>query len=131
LETLVTKNYGFALFQEIERSKCELSKQPHAALQMQMEEINLQIELSRDEFNKMISQEKSLVRAGIREVIASSGLEAEQIDVVVATGGSSSIPAFQALLRTEIPEAQIVVSDLFGSVTGGLAIHAHRLQSEV
>ncbi|MCC6454661.1 MAG: Hsp70 family protein [Caldilineaceae bacterium] len=130
LETLATKNYGFALFQEIERAKCDLSQRMQAAVQMKMEEIDLRIEVSRAEFNTLISQEKSLVRAGIREVIAASGLEAEQIDVVVATGGSSSIPAFQALLKAEMPAAQIVVSDLFGSVTGGLAIHAHRLQAE-
>src|SRR5690606_12355043 len=123
-----TRNYGFALFQEIERAKCELSQQIQAAIQMQMEEIDLLIDLSRGEFNTLISQEKALARAGIREVIASSGLKPEQIDVIVATGGSSSIPAFQALLKAEIPKAQMVVDDLFGSVTGGLAIHAHRLR---
>jgi hypothetical chaperone protein len=131
LEILATKNYGFALFQEIERAKCDLSQQMQAAIQMKMEEIDLHIEVSRAEFNTLISQEKSLVRAGIREVIASSGLKPEQVDVVVATGGSSSIPVFQSLLKAEVPQAEMVVADLFGSVTGGLAIHAHRLQSEM
>jgi hypothetical chaperone protein len=128
LKKLVTNNYGFALFQEIERAKCELSQQMQAAIKLQMEEIQLSVEVSRGEFNTLISQERSLVRAGIREVIAASGLQVDQIDVVVATGGSSSIPTFQALLKAEIPNAPVVVSDLFGSVTGGLAIHAHRLQ---
>jgi hypothetical chaperone protein len=130
LETLATKNYGFALFQEIERAKCTLSQQMHATIQMQMEEINLSIDLSRNEFNTLISQERSLVRAGIREVIAASGLKPEQIDSIVATGGSSSIPTFQALLKAEMPKAQMVVSDLFGSVTGGLAMVAHSLRSK-
>jgi hypothetical chaperone protein len=128
LETLATRNYGFALFQQIEHAKCDLSNQMHAGINMQMEEIELQIELSRDEFNRLISQEKSQVREGIKEVIALSGVNPEQIDVIVATGGSSSIPAFQALLKAEIPKAKLVVSDLFGSTTGGLAMVAHRLQ---
>ena len=127
LETLATKNYGFALFQEIERTKCDLSHQMHSAIKMQMDEIEILIELSKDEFNRMISQEKSQIRAGIRQAIAAAGLKADQIDIIVATGGSSSIPAFQALLKAEIPTAQLVVSDLFGSVTGGLAMHAHHL----
>jgi hypothetical chaperone protein len=124
LETLATKNYGFALFQKIEHAKCDLSNQIHSTVKMQMEKIKLHIELSRDEFNTLISQEKSQVRAGIKEVIASSGIKPEQIDVIVATGGSSSIPSFQALLKAEIPMASIVVSDLFGSTTGGLAMYA-------
>jgi hypothetical chaperone protein len=94
---------------------------------MQMEEIKLQIELSRDEFNTLIAKERSLVRSGIREVLASSGVKPEQIDTIVATGGSSSIPTFQALLRSELPKAKIVASDLFGSVTGGLAMIGHTL----
>jgi hypothetical chaperone protein len=99
----------------------------HAGIHMQMEEMKLQIDLARDEFNTLIAQEKSLVREGVKEVIAASGVHPDQIDVIVATGGSSSIPAFQALLKAEIPRAEMVVSDLFGSTTGGLAMVAHRL----
>ena len=128
LETLATKNYGFALFQAIEQAKRELSQQLTSTIRLQLEEIQLAVELSREEFNRLIGQERAKVRGGIREVIAAAGLKAEQIDVVVATGGSSSIPAFQALLRSELPGAEMVLSDLFGSVTGGLAIHAYQHQ---
>jgi hypothetical chaperone protein len=131
LETLATKNYGFALFQEIEQAKCDLSQQMRSAIKLQMEQIELRIDLSRNEFNRLINQEKSQVREGVKEVIVSSGVTPDQIDVIVATGGSSSIPAFQALLKVEIPKAKLVVSDLFGSTTGGLAIYGRRLQSEV
>jgi hypothetical chaperone protein len=91
-----------------------------------MEEIQLRVELARNDFNNLVAQEKAHVRAGIREVIAAAGLRPDQIDVVVATGGSSSIPAFQTLLRSEVPGAAFALSDLFGSVTGGLAIFAHQ-----
>ncbi|HXF62416.1 MAG TPA: Hsp70 family protein [Caldilineaceae bacterium] len=129
LATLATKNYGFALFQEIEQAKCVLSQQADAAIRMRMEEIDLHINLSRQEFNLVIHQERALVRAGIKEVIATSGIAPEQIDVIVMTGGSSAIPAFQTLLQSEIPNARVVVSDRFGSTTGGLAMFAHRLSS--
>lgn len=128
LETLATKNYGFALFQAIEQTKRELSQEEAATLTLQMEETRLAVSLARGEFNRLIGQERAKVRAGIRAVIAASGLDPEQIDVVVATGGSSSVPAFQALLQSELPGAKMVLSDLFGSVTGGLAIHAYQQQ---
>ncbi len=44
--------------------------------------------------------------------------------------GSSAIPAFQTLLRSEVPSAELVLSDLFGSVTGGLAMQAYAAEIE-
>ncbi len=128
LETLATQNYGFALFQAIEQAKRELSDAAAATIGLQLGERQMAVELARTEFNRLIGYEQADVRRGIREVIAAAGLRPEQVDVVVATGGSSSIPAFQALLRHELPDAELVVSDLFGSVTGGLAIQAYRHQ---
>ena len=128
LETLATQNYGFALFQAIEQAKRELSDAAAATIGLQLGERQMAVALARTEFNRLIGYEQAEVRRGIREAIAAAGLRPEQVDVVVATGGSSSIPAFQALLRHELPGAELVVSDLFGSVTGGLAIQAYRHQ---
>jgi hypothetical chaperone protein len=125
LETLATKNYGFALFQSIEQAKRELSALAASTIALQLAETQLAIALSRAAFNALIDAERAEVRRGLREVIAAAGLQPGQVDVVVATGGSSSIPAFQALLRSELPGAELVIADLFGAVTGGLAIHAH------
>jgi hypothetical chaperone protein len=127
LETLATQNYGFALFQAIEQAKRELSDADAATIKLQLAEFQLAAELARTEFNGLIGYEQSEVRRGIREALSAAGLRPEGVDVVVATGGSSSIPAFQALLRHELSGAELVVSDIFGSVTGGLAIQAYRL----
>ena len=128
LETLATQNYGFALFQAIEQAKRELSEADAATIQLQVGDFQLAAKLARIEFNRLIGYEQAEVRRGIREVVAAAGLQPQQVDVVVATGGSSSIPAFQALLRHELPGAELVISDIFGSVTGGLAIQAYRQQ---
>ena len=128
LETLATQNYGFALFQAIEQGKRELSDATAATIKLQLAQRQLAVELARTEFNGLIGYEQAEVRRGLREAVAAAGLRPEQVDVVVATGGSSSIPAFQALLRHELPGAELVVSDLFGSVTGGLAIQAYQRQ---
>jgi hypothetical chaperone protein len=126
LETLAARNYGFALFQAIEEAKRELSLEAATTIKLQLAESQLAVALSRAEFNGLIGYEQAEVRHGIREAVAAAGLTPEQVDVAVATGGSSCIPAFQAILRHELPAAELVVSDLFGSVTGGLAIQAYR-----
>ncbi|MBK8050835.1 MAG: Hsp70 family protein [Anaerolineales bacterium] len=124
---MATKNYGFALFQAVEQAKCELSEQAASTVALQMAAIQLAVALMREEFNRLMAVERAEVNV-VYVVMVAAGLKPEQIDVVVATGGSSSILAFQELLRREIPGAEIVVSDLFGSVTGGLAMQAHQRQ---
>lgn len=127
LETLATKNYGFALFQAIEQAKCDLSEAQETTLRLQMEQRMLQVEIARAEFDRLISPMKADVRQGVRRVIADAGLAAEQIDVMAVTGGSSSIPSFHRLLQAELPNAKLVVSDRYGSTTGGLALYGHEL----
>ncbi|MFN8467519.1 MAG: Hsp70 family protein [Caldilineaceae bacterium] len=128
LETLATQNYGFPLFQAIEQAKRELSAELEATIRLHLGDYPLAAAIQRVEFNRLTGYEQAEVRRGIREVLAAAGLKPQKVDVVVATGGSSSIPAFQALLRHDLPSAELVVSDIFGSVTGGLAIRAYRQQ---
>jgi molecular chaperone DnaK (HSP70) len=54
-------------------------------------------------------------------------LEPETIDVVVKTGGSSSIPTFSRMLADVFGPKRVKTSDLFSSVTAGLAIKAYEM----
>ena len=47
-----------------------------------------------------------------------------QIDAVVRTGGSAQIPLFVDMLGRIFGPEKVVLSDVFGSVTAGLAIRA-------
>jgi hypothetical chaperone protein len=51
-------------------------------------------------------------------------LTPEQIDLVVTTGGSSQIPAFQRMLREFLPAADLQPADAYTSVAAGLALNA-------
>jgi molecular chaperone DnaK (HSP70) len=59
------------------------------------------------------------------DTIISSGLEPEQINAVVKTGGSSNIPLFSNLLADIFGPERVKSSDTFSSVTAGLGIRAH------
>lgn len=124
LECLALKNYGFPLFEEIEQAKRQLSVAETARLLMNVEDIDLNMELTRREFQTLILEEMAQVQLGIQEVLRKAGVLENDIDVVVTTGGSSLIPVFQSLLMRRFTEAEQVHSDTFGSVAAGLAIRA-------
>jgi len=58
------------------------------------------------------------------DTLSASGLEPGQIDAVVKTGGSSSIPLFTALLAKIFGAEKVKQSNAFSSVVAGLAIKA-------
>jgi molecular chaperone DnaK (HSP70) len=53
-------------------------------------------------------------------------MQPEQIDAVVKTGGSSNIPLFSAMLVQIFEAHKVKASDVFNSVTAGLAIKAYQ-----
>jgi hypothetical chaperone protein len=129
LACLVSKNYGFPLFEQIEQSKRLLSTEPGAVVTMKVEKIDLAVEITRPQFNQAINEEISTIRTAIRQVVQAAAISPEEIDVVLTTGGSSAIPIFRDLLMRTFPAAKFVQSDLFGSVTGGLAMYAASLNT--
>ena len=58
------------------------------------------------------------------ETIARSGLDIEEIDAVVKTGGSSNIPLFTGMLARLFGAEKVIESNSFSSVVAGLAIKA-------
>ena len=58
------------------------------------------------------------------DCVALCGLDANEIDAVVRTGGSAQIPLFVRMLERIFGPDKVVLTDVFGSVTAGLAIRA-------
>jgi hypothetical chaperone protein len=79
---------------------------------------------TRAQFESDIRQQQAQIEQVLLETVAASGLEPAQIDAVVKTGGSSSIPLFSEMLCRTFGADKVKASDLFSSVTAGLAIKA-------
>lgn len=126
LESLAMKNYGFSLFERIERAKRVLSYEPDVLLTMREDAIDLSIPITRPEFQGFIGDKLAVVQRGVMAVLEKADLSADDIDVVVTTGGSSLIPIFQQILRRRFPAGEHVHSNTFGSVAAGLAIRAYK-----
>jgi len=125
LETLVTQNVGFRLFQEIERTKKALTPDLVARLRFRYEEIDLDERIVRKDFEAMIAPEVRQVEHSVRAVLRDAGLRAEKIDVVLRTGGTSLVPAYARLLEAIFGHDKIREMDPLTSVGGGMAVVAH------
>lgn len=125
LYTLISKNYGFKMFQEAERAKCELSDREEAAIRLMDEDIRILEPLTREQLEGIIAADVARVERCVEEAVTASALGPEEIDVVLATGGSSAIPIFQRILERKFRAGKVREHDLFAAVTQGLAVAAY------
>jgi hypothetical chaperone protein len=126
LIALITRNYGWNLFQEIDRVKCSLSDIVADKLQFCMDNISITERINRFEFEAIISSHLQAIERSLDVLLQDAGLEGDQVDSIIVTGGSSLIPAVQALLEKKFGYAKIRKQDVFSSVVSGLAISASR-----
>ncbi len=119
LNELIQRNLSYQVFQAIKDVKARLSEQEEAVLDVP--ELDLAIPLTRSEFEKLIADQLDRVAGGLDATLARAELTADDIDVVLRTGGSSLIPAVRRMLDQRFP-GRVVDHDPFTSVAAGLAI---------
>lgn len=124
LEKLVQHKLGFALFKEIERVKKELSSAAIGLISFRHEPIRIQETISRGQFERMIAPELRLVEEGLLATLDKAGINADAVDVVLRTGGSSQIPVFVNLLSKHFGREKLREMEALTSIVGGLAIEA-------
>jgi hypothetical chaperone protein len=124
---LVTSNYSLKLFEVVEGVKRRLSERDEAVIRLQGDGFFIREPITRREFEQLIRPEYNIIEQHLDETVRSSGLRADEIDVVIRTGGSSQIPMFQRLLAQKFGAEKVQAIDTFGSVTAGLGVIAHRI----
>lgn len=125
LETLVTQNIGFKLFQEIERAKKRLSRETATRFDFAYDNIEIHEVITRQQFEEAISKEVEQVEEGVLQVVNAAGIKPSQVDIVLRTGGTSLVPVFIRLLAKLFGEEKLREMDPLTSVVGGLAVAAH------
>lgn len=129
---LVTSNYSLKLFEVVETVKRRLSERDEAVIRLQGDGFFIREPVTRREFEQLIRPEYNIIERHLDEAVRASGLRADQIDVVIRTGGSSQIPLFQRMLAQKFGAGKVQAIDTFGSVTAGLGVIAHRIaQGEI
>jgi molecular chaperone DnaK (HSP70) len=126
LESLLVDNYAIRLIDEVERAKVALSRAVFALIRLTGDDIDVWQPLTRSQFESLIADATRHIEACLLDTLARSGLEPDQINTVVRTGGSAQIPCFIDMMERIFGPEKVVLSDVFSSVTAGLAIRAHQ-----
>jgi hypothetical chaperone protein len=129
LISLVTSNYSLKMFDQVEAAKRYLSQKRGAEIRLDGPDFKVREFVTRTEFEHIIRSDILAIEAELRNTLAASGLAATQIDAVIRTGGSAQIPVFFEMLSRIFGQEKVQTIDTFSSVTSGLGVVAHRIES--
>jgi len=124
LENLIEDNYGFMLFQSIEKAKIDLSSYENSRIVFRERNLSISEMLLRAEFETIIADDIYKIRGCIKDVLLKANLSADDIDIVFTTGGSSHIPCIKNIFIEEFSEGKMRQMDAFTSVAYGLGVSA-------
>jgi hypothetical chaperone protein len=122
---VVKDDLGLPLHQSVERGKLALSAASEARLAYG--ELDLDLPLSRGDFEGWIAEDLDAVDAVVDSVLARAGVVPGDVDSVFATGGSSLVPAVRGRLAERFGEAKLAGGEELTSVAWGLAARARQL----
>ncbi len=121
LENLIDDNYGYMLFRQIEKAKCELSDTDETGIDL-TEYLNQSINITRDVFEQLIHPDVCDINSCINATLTDADLSTTDIDIVFLTGGSSYIPSIKSLFNNRFGIDKVKHSDAFTSVAYGLGL---------
>ena len=119
---LITNNYSYLVFQEIRKAKAAISDNDFS--QIDIPELDLTIDISRADFDGIISSMLHEIEKAIDKVLKRSNTGPNDISIVVRTGGSSQIASVKKMLSKKFPN-KVVEHNPFTSVAIGLAIASY------
>jgi hypothetical chaperone protein len=120
LLAVLSKHLGHRIAFAVEQAKIDLTAAERTEIALTFIEAGLSAPATRKDFDDAIAAELMRLRIAIWNCLALANVET--IDTVFMTGGSSLVPAVEAVLRDELPEAQIKRGDDFLSVALGLTL---------
>ena len=127
LQKLVGDNYGLQMFDSVEQAKRRLSEDMGTLIHFNGPGFNIRQMVTRTEFETIIRKEVQAIDQHLDEMLAESGLTADEIDSVIRTGGSAEIPVFKTMLLSRFGPEKVRAVDTFSSVTAGLGICARQI----
>ncbi|OGN91961.1 MAG: hypothetical protein A2Y88_14670 [Chloroflexi bacterium RBG_13_48_10] len=126
LESMIFNDLAFSFYNMIESTKINLSDTGVTIARMKEKDLDIWELYTRKQFENDIQEHREQIQNVLMDTVYASGMEPDQIDAVVKTGGSSNIPTFTEMLNTIFGADKVKSSDVFNSVTAGLAIKAQQ-----
>ena len=130
LSSLIEEDLGYQLHRAVQQVKFELSHAESAEFRFRDGSMELQIPVTRVEFEGWIAEELRAIESSVDSLLESSGVGAGDVDRVFLTGGSSFVPAVRRIFVKRFGEERIRSGNEFTSVAHGLALRAEESRRE-
>ena len=126
LQRLIDERAGHWLAMKVEEGKIALSDASTAELELDRLSPPENLVLHRKGFEDSIVHLVGSIDQTVLKLLADAGVNADAVDTVFFTGGSSGVRMLRERIGALLPNARKVEGDLFGSIGAGLALDAVR-----
>jgi hypothetical chaperone protein len=119
---VVENDLSLLLYRAVAKVKAELSMQDDAVFEVNLEDVVIRAPISRAAFEGWIKADVSRIARALDETLQTAGASPGDVDEIVATGGTSRVPAVRAMLQARFPGRTISDADPLHSIAAGLAL---------
>jgi hypothetical chaperone protein len=119
---VIRNDWGFNIYRAVSDVKVRLSAAPSATFRLKLGDLAIDEEIWREDFERWIAHDISRIEETVDNLLIAEGFEANEVDSVFLTGGSSLIPAVRRIFETRFGARRLADGDNFQSVAFGLAL---------
>jgi hypothetical chaperone protein len=124
---LVEDRLGHKLVGRVEEAKIALSDADETRFDFKVSDREIVTQITARELGEALADSIHRLETTIAETLRRAGVSREAVDSLILTGGSTLVPAVAGQLQALFPEAEVVRTDVLGSVGLGLALEAKRI----
>jgi hypothetical chaperone protein len=124
---LVEERLGHRLIGAVEEAKIALSDHDAVDFAFPVRERVIATTMTVTHLGEALAHSIERLEGTIGETLTRAGVGAGAVDSLILTGGSTLVPAVAGRLQALFPEAEVVRTDVLGSVGLGLALEAKRV----
>lgn len=123
---IVEERLGHRLIGAVEEAKIALSDRVAVDFAFTAREETIAVEMTAAALGELIAEAVERIAGASAETLRQAGVTADAVDCLILTGGSTQVPAVLRRLDAMFPQADVVRTDVLGSVGLGLAVEARR-----
>jgi hypothetical chaperone protein len=122
LEEVLEHQLGHKILNVSEEMKITLSENAKASGDYSFIDHGLNVAMTQNQMNKLLTKTLAPVQAMMLKTLKAGNVTANDISIVVLTGGSTGLPVFQHWIAKRFPYATLLQDDKLGSVGLGLVL---------
>jgi hypothetical chaperone protein len=127
LPALLERRAGHGLAQLVEAAKIKLTTATQTDIDLAAVGETLRIPVSQSLYAKAIAGLVAEISHNVSELLARTQIDANTVQTLFFTGGTSAVPAVRQTLMALLPQAKVVDGDPMAAVGLGLGLYANTL----